>query len=101
MFNDIDKTRLQRERELWIVRRKPGKKMFLFSNTLWISVSCVTLFRTPFIGHFWYGRTMTYHQRMATFWVVLPLSLGLGILIALAMWRRGERLVNSADGVDV
>jgi hypothetical protein len=98
MFESFGSNRLQREREFWIERRKreEGKKMFVFLYTIIVGNGCFCLFRTPILFHFWYGRTISHHGKLVAAAVVLPLSMGIGLLFGLLLWRRGERLINSS-----
>jgi hypothetical protein len=97
MFESFSPSRLQHERELWIARRKSGKKTFVLSYTLIVSNFCFALFRIPLLCHFWYGRTISHHGKLAATSVILPLSIGAGLWLGLRLWRRGERIVSNTE----
>jgi hypothetical protein len=94
-FNSSSKEqRLNREREIWVERRqKTGKKMFLFSNAVVLSNGCFVLLRLPILCHFWYGQNITHHGKVIALFVMLPISIGVGVFASIGMWRRGERIV--------
>jgi hypothetical protein len=97
MFESFGSNRLQRERELWVERSKMGKKMFVLLYTVILGNGCFSLFRTPILFHFWYGRTISSHGKLVADSVILPLSIGVGLWLGLRLWRRGERLGNSTE----
>jgi hypothetical protein len=97
MFGSFGANRLQHERELWIERRKSGKKNFVYLHMVIVGSGCLALFRIPVLLHFWYGRTITHHGKLMALAVILPLGMGVGFLLAQLLWRRSERLVSGTE----